>query len=33
MRPAIAFAAGVLALSFVQPAAAQTFKVDPDLFG
>ena len=33
MRPAIAFAAGVLALSLIQPAAAQTFKLNPDLFG
>jgi hypothetical protein len=33
MRSAVAFAAGVLALSLSQPAAAQTFKFDPDLFG
>lgn len=31
MRFAVLFAAGVLALS--QPAAAQTFRFDPDLFG
>jgi hypothetical protein len=33
MRSAVVFAAGVLAISLVQPAAAQTVKVDPDLFG
>ena len=32
MRSAVAFA-GVLALVLAQPAAAQTFKLDPDLFG
>src|SRR6476469_3266205 len=33
MRSAVMCAAGVLAVSLIQPAAAQTFKVNPDLFG
>ena len=33
MRSAVALAAGALAVSLIQPAAAQTFKVDPHLFG
>ena len=32
MRSAVMCAAGVLALSLIQPAAAQTVKVDPSLF-
>jgi hypothetical protein len=33
MRSLVGFAVGALAISLIQPAAAQTFKVDPDLFG
>ena len=33
MRPTVTCAAGALALAIWLPAAAQTFKLDPDLFG
>ena len=33
MRSAVVFAVAVFALSLVPPAAAQTFKYDPGLFG
>jgi len=33
MRSAVAFVAGALAFALIQPVTAQTFKVDPDLFG